>query len=307
MAGWASSEWRAGHWAEAHRLFTQALAMYARIGGKPQVTQVYAAQKACVLDGTRVDLASAAKDCALAQKLSAEGFGADTPLHGDSLEATAFGEIEAGDLERARTLLTQARTLYGDAPANRMRVGRVDSELAGIALLKDQPVLARRLLPDAITDLRTRSYKLPPLLAEARLLLACTQAPGPECPSGLQATVDWHLAEVAGRADPMLLWVQTLRARVELLHHQPDPARTRLAQAIQRAGSELQPAHPRRLGAQLWLAVATAQAGDCKGAIAQMHAARAIIDANGLAAHPELAGARAALGRPIGSCGVVSN
>ncbi|HKV64900.1 MAG TPA: serine/threonine-protein kinase, partial [Rhodanobacteraceae bacterium] len=66
LSGWASAEWRAGHWTEAHKLFTQALAAYARIGGKPQVTQVYAAQKACVLDGTRADRASASKDCALA-------------------------------------------------------------------------------------------------------------------------------------------------------------------------------------------------------------------------------------------------
>ena len=303
MAGWASSEWRAGHWTAAHGLFNQALAAYARIGGKPQVTQVYTAQKACVLDGTRADRASAARDCALAQKLSAAGFGADTPLHGDSLEATAFGEIEAGNLDRAKSLLTQARRLYGEDPANRMRVGRADSELAGIALLQGQPALARALLPNAITRLRTRPYKVPPLVAEARLLLACTQSAGPECPHGLQATVEKHLAEVADRPDPMLLWVRTLLARVELLQHRPGPAHAQLAQAIQHASGELQPSHPRRLAAQLWLAAATAQAGDCAGAAAQLHDARAIIDANGLASHPEFADAQAALRHPIGPCG----
>ena len=305
MAGWASSEWRAGHWSEAHKLFTQALATYARIGGKPQVTRVYAAQKACVLDGTRADRASAAQDCALARKLSSAGFGANTPLHGDSLEATAFGEIEAGDLERAKALLAQARKLYGDAAANRMRVGRADSELAGIALLEGRPALARDLLPNAIANLRKRPYKVPPLIAEARLLLACTQSPGPQCPANLQASVDRDIAEVAGRDDPMLLWVHTLVAQVELLHHQPGPARTRLARAIQRAAGELQPSHPRRLAAQLWLAVATAQAGDCTGATAQARAARATIDANGLASHPEFVEARAALRRSIGSCSVL--
>jgi serine/threonine-protein kinase len=307
MAGWASSEWRAGHWTEAHRLFTQALAGYARIGGKPQVTQVYAAQKACVLDGMRADHASAAKDCALAQKLSAEGFGVDTPLHGDSLETTALGEIEAGDLDRAKALLAQARELYGDAPANRMRVGRVDSELAGIALLQGDPGAARQLLPTAIKNLRTRGWKMPPLLAEARLLLACTQSPGPGCPADLQATVDRHLAEVAGRADPKLLWVQTLRAQVELRHRQPGQARTRLARAIQRASDELQPSHPRRLAGQLWLAIAAAQAGDCTDATVQARSARAIIDADHLAAHPELAGAQAVLRQPVGGCGVLMN
>jgi len=307
MAGWASAEWRAGHWAQAHQLFVQALAMYARIGGKPQVTRVYAAQKACVLDGTRADRASAVKDCALAQELSAAGFGADSPLHGDSLEATAFGEIEAGDLERAKVLLAQARKLYGDNPANRMRVGRVDSELAGIALMERQPASARASLPDAIANLRTRPYKVPPLVAEARLLLACTQSPGPQCPADLQATVDRHLAEVSGRGDPMLLWVHTLLAQVELLHHQPVLARARLVRMIQRASGELQPSHPRRLAAELWLAVAAARAGDCAGATAQAQAARAIIDANGLASHPEFAEARSELHHPIGSCGILMN
>ena len=307
LAGWASAEWRAGHWAQAHKLFTQALAMYARIGGKPQVTQVYAAQKACVLDGTRADHASATQDCALAQKLSATGFGADSPLHGDSLETTALGEIEAGDLDRAKALLAQARKLYGGDSSHRMRVGRVDSELAGIALLQDRPARARDLLPSAITALRTRPYRVPPLVAEARLLLACTQSPGPQCPADLQATVDRDLSEVAGRPDPMLLWVPTLLAQVELQHHQPGPARTRLTQAIQHASGELQPSHPRRLAAQMWLAVAMTQAGDCAGATVQVQTARAVIDANGLAAHPELADAQAALRHSIGPCGVLMN
>ena len=202
-------------------------------------------------------------------------------------------------------MLRKARELYGTDVANRMRVGRVDSELAGIALLEGQPARARELLPNAITDLRTRAYQVPPLIAEARLLLACTQSPGPQCPADLQVMVEQHLAEVAGRHDPMLLWVRTLLARVDLLHHQPRTARTRLAQAIRGVGGELQPSHPRRLAAQLWLSVAAAQAGDCAGAAEQAQGARAIIDAKGLASHIELAGPRAVLGHPIGSCGVV--
>lgn len=307
LAGWASSEWRAGHWTQAHKLFAQALTMYARIGGRPQITQVYAAQKACVLDGMRADRAGALDNCKLAQTLSATGFGADTPLHGDSLEATAFGEVEAGNLVSAKELFAQARKLYGNDPANRMRNGRVDSELAGIALLEGKPAVARELLPDAITSLRTRAYKVPPLIAEARLLLACTESPDPQCPGDLQATVEHHLAEVAGRDDPLLLWVQTLLAQVELQHGKPDQARARLALAIQRASAELKPAHPRRLAAQLWLAVAAARVGDCAYATAQARAARTIINANDLASHPELTGARAALRQPIASCGVVLN
>lgn len=307
MAGWASAEWRAGHWTHAHGLFTQVLAKYAQIRSRPQITQVYDAQKACVLDGLRADRASARKDCGLALSWSAAGFGANTPLHGDSLEATAFGEIEAGDFDQAQALFAQARRLYGNDPANRMRVGRVDSELAGIALLEGKPELARALLPDAIAGLRTRAYKMLPLIAEARLLLACTESPGPQCPRDLQPIVERHLAEVAGRDDPMLLWVHTLLAQVELRHGEPDMARTGLRLAIRRAGGELQASHPRRLAAQLWLAVATARAGNCADAKAQARAARVIIDARGLAAHPEFAEASVALRQSAGSCGVLTN
>ncbi|MGH8211813.1 MAG: protein kinase domain-containing protein, partial [Rhodanobacteraceae bacterium] len=253
VAGWASAEWRAGHWKRAHELFTQALALYARNGGKPQITQVYAAQKACVLDGLRADRVSARKDCGRAQTLSATAFGADSALHGDSLETVAFGEIEAGNLARAKQLFGQSRKLYGDDPASRMRIARVDSELAGIALLQGKPATARELLPSAIAGLRTRPYRMPPLIAEARLLLACTQSPGPQCPDDLQATVDRDLAEVSARSDPQLLWVQTLLARVELQHGKAANARVRLSQAIERAGVELPPTHPRMLMAQLWL------------------------------------------------------
>jgi serine/threonine-protein kinase len=304
LAGWASAEWRAGHWTRAHRLFTQALAMYTRIGREPQITQVYAAQKACVLDGQRADRTGALANCRLARTLSSTGFGATSALNGDSLEAAAFGDVESGDLAAAKQGYEQARKLYGNDPANRMRVGRVDSELAGIALLEGKPDVARALLPGAIAGLRTRGWKVAPLIAEARLLLACTQAPGPQCPRDLRARVDRDLAAVAARRDPMLLWVHTLLAQVELLQGQPAQARARLAQAIGRASAELQPAHPRRLAAQLWLAVAEARMGDCTAADAQVQAANAIIIANHLAAHPVLAKAQAALGKPIGACGV---
>jgi serine/threonine-protein kinase len=307
LAGLASSTYRAGHWTQAHALFAQALAMYARHGGQPQLTQVYAAQKACVLEGLRVDRASAQARCGQAQAWSAAGFGADSALHGDSLEATAFGEVEAGDLAAARQLFEAARKRYGSDPANRMRIGRVDSELAGIDLLQNQPAQARALLPDAIAGLRTRSYRMPPLIAEARLLLACTQTPGAPCPHALPATVARDLAAVASRGDPQLLWVHTLLAQVELARGDADQARARLAAAIPRAASELPPAHPRRLAAQLWLAVAAARSGDCASAAAQARAARTVIVADGLAAHPELTGAEALLRRPVASCGVLLN
>ncbi|RAN81515.1 hypothetical protein B5P43_07075 [Bacillus sp. SRB_336] len=305
LAGWASSAFRAGYWTQAHDLFAQALAMYARNDARPQLTQVYAAQKACVLEGLRADAASAQERCGQAQAWSAGGFGADSALHGDSLEATAFGAVETGDLAGARKLFDAARPLYGSDPANRMRVGRVDSELAAIALLEGQPARARELLPQAIAGLRTRKYLMPPLIAEARLLLACTRASGPQCPASLPATVDHDLAAVASRRDPQLLWVHTLLAQVELEQGKAGEAKARLAAAIPRAGRELPPAHPRQIAAQLWLAVASARSGDCATATRTAQAAQALIEASHLAAHPGLAGAGALLRQPIGSCGVL--
>ena len=305
LAGLASATYRAGHWTQAHALFAQTLAMYARNGERPQLTQVYAAQKACVLDGLRADRAGAQARCRQAQAWSAGSFGAGSALHGDSLEATAFGLVEAGDLAGARKLFDAARRLYGNDPANRMRVGRVDSELAGIDLLEGRPARARERLPGAIAGLRTRSYPMPPLVAEARLMLACNQSPGPQCPATLGATIDRDLAAVASGGDPQLLWVHLLLAQVELAHGEPGRAKARLAAAIPRASRELPPAHPRRLVAQLWLAVASARSGDCASAAAQARAAQALIGPNGMASHPELAAAAGLLHRPIASCGIL--
>lgn len=305
LAGWASSAYRAGHWTQAHALFAQALAMYARNGGRPQLTQVYAAQKACVREGLRADRSGAQVRCQQAQAWSSGSFGADSALHGDSLEATAFGDVEGGDLAAAGQLFLAARQLYGNDPANRMRVGRVDSELAGLALLEGRPALARELLPEAIAGLRTRKYRMAPLIAEARLLLACTESPGAQCPGSLAAIVDGDLAAVASRADPQLLWVHTLLAQVELEHGQPRQAKARLVAAIAQASGELPPSHPRRLAAQLWLALAAARSGDCAFAAAQANAARGLIEAGDLAAHPELASTASLLHRPVASCGVV--
>ncbi|WP_136258587.1 serine/threonine-protein kinase [Rhodanobacter lindaniclasticus] len=307
LAGLASSEYRAGEWTQAHRHFTQALAIYASHGGQPQLTQVYAAQKACVLEGLRADRAAAQERCRQAQAWSAGGFGEASALHGDSLEATAFGLEEAGDLAGARQLFAAARQRYGDNPANRMRIGRVDSELAGIDLLEGHPEQARALLPAAIAGLRTRSWPMPPLIAETRLLLACTLAPGAECPDDLQASVDRDLATAASRHDPQLLWAHTLRARVAMLRGKPELARTELATAIANAARELPPAHPRQLAAQLWLAVATARTGDCAAASVRARAASTVIEANRLAAHPRFAGPQAMLRQSIASCVALPN
>jgi serine/threonine-protein kinase len=302
LSGLASATFRAGHWTRAHALFDRTLAMYARNGGRPQLTQVYAAQKACVLEGLRADRAAAHERCRQAQAWSAGGFGADSALHGDSLEATAFGVMETGDFAAARKLFVEARTLYGHDPANRMRIGRVDSELAGMDLLEGQPARARERLPAAIAGLRTRRYPLPPLIAEARLLLACSESPGPPCPAALAATVDRDLAAVAPGNDPHLLWVELLLAQVDLAHGDAARARARLMAAIPRASRELPPTHPRRLAAQLWLAVAAARGGDCAYAAKQARGAQAMIESSGLAAHPALAAAQARLQGPMNHC-----
>ncbi|NUR22943.1 MAG: hypothetical protein HOQ08_08590, partial [Frateuria sp.] len=50
---------------------------------------------------------------------------------------------------------------------------------------------------------------------------------------------------------------------------------------------------------------ASARSGDCASAAAQARAAQALIGANGMASHPELAAAAGLLHRPIASCGIL--
>ncbi|MEO8010629.1 MAG: serine/threonine-protein kinase [Dokdonella sp.] len=294
IAGRASSEYRAGLWGAARKHFIEALEMFARVGTQPQITRVYAAQKLCMLEGSLADRIGVDLRCAHAAELSS-AFGTDSAAHGNSIEAMALGHVELGDLDKARDELLSARQLYPDNAANRMRRGRVDSELAAIALLQGHADRARALLPAAILNLRTRDYRIPPLMAQARLSLACAQAPGSECPADLRMIVEQNLVEVAAPQNPQLIIVQTILARLDLLSGQSGNARQRLVDAIDHAATEMPPDHPRMLEAQLWLALALASDGDCASAAQHASKAWATAQASSIDAHPFLAAPRAAL------------
>ncbi len=302
LGGWASTEFRAGHWTVANRVFDRALAAFARADAPPQLTYIYIAIKGCFLSGLRVDRQMMSERCDLADALTARGFGSDSALYGDALEMRATGLLEGGDLVGARSLLDRARILYGGDPANRMRNGRADSEIAAIQLLEGHPENARALLPNAIEQLRTRPYLIPPLVAEARLLLACSQSPGVECVAGLETRVVEHRNAVAERDNPELLWVDTILARLQLQRGETTATRRRLSTAVAKASAELDPSHPRRIESQLWLALADARAGDCERAIARTHALFAMISSSGMANHPFFVASREAL-RKETTCG----
>ena len=304
LHGEASSLWRAGRWRDAHPRFLRTSTMLARIGGKPRFLHAIQAGKLCALEGTLANREAAASRCAEARRLTREAYGEDHPIYADASVSSAIGLIEVGDLDGARALLQQARGKYADDHHDAMRRGRLDSELAAIALLEQRPREARRLLANAAVDLRSRAYWTLPLIAEARQLLACTQAPAAQCPPDLEAQLIAHADRRAPTAHPQLLVVDTILARVALHRGEHAVATARLDTSIRRSRHELRDDHPRILEARLWHALATVQRGDCQAATAEVAEVDALQRNAWPDGHPFLADARAALaagGRCAGS------
>ncbi|MDN5924881.1 MAG: hypothetical protein L0H70_07770, partial [Xanthomonadales bacterium] len=295
LSGWASAEYRAGHWHAARDRFAQVLTRYARHGGKPQITQLSAAIKLCFLEGLMAHRVAAAQRCRAAKNMAAATFGNHSPGYGDAIESTGIGLLEVGDVDAAQAALLHARKLYGNARQNLQRVGRVDSFLALIDILHGDNAQARDRLIPAIAGLRTRDFPLPPALAQARLLLACDAAPSPVCPRKLGAQVATSLATQAYASNPRALEIRIALARLALKHGQAAAAESRLRDGIAKAQYELDAHHPQRLEAQLWLALAEARQGQCVAAHIQADDTIHTLRANHLAAHPLLAAARSAL------------
>ena len=301
MQGEASSLWRAGRWREARPLFERANAMLARIAIHPKMLHLVSAGKLCQLVGGLAERGAAERDCANALDISRRAYSTAHPAYADTQVSTALGLVETGDLAAARKLLLEARGKYADDVHDALRRGRIDSELAGIALREHDPARARQLLAGAAGNLRSRAYWMLPLIADARLLLACAQSPSPECPGGLEARVRAESARHAAGGHPQLLVVDTLLARLALQRGDAEDARTRLVASAKRARREWRADHPRILEAGLWQATAMAATGDCVAA-AREHAA---IDARHRRAyprgHPFLADAEAAY-RQVAAC-----
>ena len=118
---------------------------------------------------------------------------------------------------------------------------------------------ARKLLPEAISDISTRPHKIPLLLAQARLLFACDKSPGPECSTGLRGDYEATLAAVADLDHPQTLIAETLIAQIDL---PVDSARAmeRLRAVIAKVETELGVTHPRMLAAREVLARSPGQA-----------------------------------------------
>ena len=295
LHGEASSLWRAGRWSDAHERFIRTSAMLARIGGKPQFLHAIQAGKLCALEGTLANRQAAAQRCAQARRLTRQAYTEDHPIYADASVSSAIGLIEVGDLDGARALLQSARGKYSSQHHDAMRRGRLDSELAAIALLEHHPAQARQLLDSAARDLRSRAYWTLPLIAEARQLLACTQAPAADCPPQLETRLIAHAAHRAPTAHPQLLLVDTILARVALRRADHAAATERLDTSIQRSRRELRNDHPRILEARLWRALAATRRGDCQAAAAERTEVDALQRNAWPGGHPFLEDARAAL------------
>ncbi len=301
LHGEASSLWRAGHWRAAHARFIHTSNMLARIGGKPRFLHAIQAGKLCALEGGLANREAAALRCAEARRVTREAYTENHPIYADALVSSAIGLIEVGDLDAARAMLEQARGKYGNDSHDALRRGRLGSELAAIALLEHQPRLARPLLATAAVDLRSRAYWVLPLIAEARQLLACTQAPGAGCATGLEARLMARADDRATTAHPQLVVVDTILARVALQRGDPVIAASRLTASIQRSRRELRGDHPRILEARLWRALASANRGDCAAAAAEMAEVKALQRVAFPRGHPFLDAPSAGLGS-TGQC-----
>ena len=292
LAGWGSVNFRAGHWTRARDLLQRALALYDHVGGAAQLDHIWAAQKLCKVDGLLADGDHARQSCARARELSATRFGERSDLHGESLENSASGHIESGDIDRAEREIRQALELYDKTPVNGSRIGISQSDLALIELLTGRPSAARERLPSAIEAMRSvRRYQLPPLVAESRLLLACHQAPAPACPADLREKVERGAAAAIAQDNPQLLWVHTILARLDLDAGLNSEAAERLGRSIMSASRELPSTHPRIVEASLWKAVAEARSEQCPQANRDAAAAMSNVRQSELLQHPMLADA----------------
>jgi serine/threonine-protein kinase len=307
LAGLGSVQYRAGHWNDAHRALEQAVALYERIGNPAQLDHVWAAQKLCQLDGWLARPSAQRDSCARASALSELRFGEASALNAESISVDAGGWIENGDLDRAEVETRRALATFENVPANGPRIGNAASNLALIDMLHGDVEAARKRLPDAIRLIRSvPQYQLPPLLAESRLLLACSEAAGEECASDLEARVEHDALAVPAQDNPRLLWVHTILARVEIGQERAGEALRRLAGATEKAGRELPAVHPRMIEATLWSAVAAAETGDCGEARRYAESAGAAARDGGTLGHPFYKAARHRL-RETKRCGVLES
>ncbi|HET6632027.1 MAG TPA: serine/threonine-protein kinase [Rhodanobacteraceae bacterium] len=294
LGGWASASLRAGHWRTAHALFDRAMAVYERNGHKAELAEAYTIEKFCIMEALMAHRAHAKHRCAQARALNGASFGTQSSVYGDALTGTAISLFMSGDLAAARAQMQRARATYAHTATDRPRLGRVDSWLAAIDALEDNPAAARELLVAAIPDLQARKFPTPVLLARARLLLACTAAPASDCPVDLQASVATERQQLAASGDPRVLAVDVALARIDLRAGAADAAARRLHAALADARAELGEIHPRVLEASLWLAVAQARCNALPQARTTATKALRLIRQQRLDHHPLLAAALAA-------------
>ncbi len=249
LAGLASSYWRAGRWQKARALFYQANKGFDRIGGKAQIVRIYAIDKLCYLEHWLAHAAEAARVCAHARELTRETLGQNNANWGDIESAEFEGALELGKMTQANEAYKKANRLYEVSVPNQMRRGRLQSAYAEWLMRQKRFSEARAILPTAIADISVRPHKIPLLLAQARLIFACSQSDGIECKPALRAQYEATFSEVAELKHPQTLIAETLIAQVD---HALEPTRVkaRLQLAIEAAASELDPAHPRLLEAR---------------------------------------------------------
>jgi hypothetical protein len=185
----------------------------------------------------------AEKVCTRARELTVQSLGRNSAALGDVDTAVFEGAVLREDWSAAKRAYGAANQLFGNEVVNRMRRGRLQSALAQWYIVQKKWSGAREILPTAIADVATRSHRLPLLLAQARLLYACSQQTGPQCSAELRKSYEQTYALMAPLRHPQTLSAEILIAQIDG-EKTPVPARARLQRAIDDAARELESKHP---------------------------------------------------------------
>jgi eukaryotic-like serine/threonine-protein kinase len=292
-----TAEMYGGHLRQGRQTLLKAQAIFTKAQGEPRPPMVYTLHGLCTVEMAIAPIH--AKDrCAEALSITERAFGKDSSPYGRMLRLAGLLQIDLGNLTAAAEALTQSARLVATNDVQSVRA-RTDIALGELHLVSKRPDAAAALLSAATERYGTGFPAYIRQHGLALLALACHSGASQGCSDQAFKRADAEITAARYRWSPFLLPAHTALARVELMNRQPAAASKRLRAAIAKAKGEMDPAQPRLVDAQLWLAIAAAQSGNCAAASAFVRPVLRIIQEQQLTSHPILEPALAELGKPF--------